>query len=134
MDISIQTALIGLGGVAFGAVIGVVAQIILAAFDFKKWQREKRIETMRLKKADLEKKYIEWMESAAKAIIEGTKGISHDSFSKAFYFFPETVFNPTMDFMNSLATGDKKAISYNFNLVEASMNKSLVDIDQEIAK
>ncbi len=123
-----REAIIGLIGVVVGGLIGIVGQFFINFFDNKRWEKEKRIEHLRIKRSDLELKYEKCINSLYESLESNT--YNADSVFDALIFFPENVREAYMAVPgnDSEITTRKKAV---WN-VSAEMKKSLVKINDQI--
>ena len=130
-ELAIIISLIGLCGAIVGGIIGIAGQIVLAFFDYKKWKKEKKIESLRMKRDRLEK----LIEETHKRLIDGMEKdfYSSDMISNFKFIFPENVFNA---FDNLMKDKDQTVENKNkhFYFIMSAIKKSLSDIDEEIEK
>lgn len=131
MDKVLLTALVsagsGLVGVIIGSILSLFGQYFLYKSENKKWQKEKRIEILRYKKENLEKKYIKYDERLRQAIqndlIELNMGVDF------MLIFPENV---KKAFDKAIKNKNKAEIKSDYADVLAEERKSLLEIDKEI--
>ena len=118
-------------GVIFGGIIASIIPVVTLIYEHKKWKKGKRIENLRIKKEELEKKYEECKEK----LYEGLQKEIYDT-DMVFNFrsiFPKNVSEAFIKMMEDKdrSTESKKDHSI---LIIAEMKKSLAEIDKEIEK
>lgn len=116
-------------GVIIGGVIGSITTFLVLAFEYKKWKKEKRIENLRIKREELEKKY----ESGRKKLYEGFKKDSYDT-DMVFNFeiiFPKNVSEAFKNMMYDKDKSYEAKKKHSFRII-SEMKKSLAQIDKEI--
>ena len=116
-------------GVIIGGLIASITPVVNLIYKDKKWRKEKRIENLRIKKEELERKYGECREKLYEGLQEG----SYDA-DMVFNFeiiFPQNV---SEAFSNMMYDEDKsfEAKKKHSFLIITEMKKSLVKIDKEI--
>lgn len=114
-------------GVVIGGLIGIIGQFGISFFDNKRWEKEKRIEHLRIKRSELDTKYKECMESLYESLKSNT--YSTASVFDAIYFFPVDVKEA---YRNVKEDGDIEVRKKSVWNVEAEMKKSLAEIDKQI--
>jgi hypothetical protein len=120
-------------GVIIGGIIGIIGGITgqwtASFFDSKKLKKEKKIEYLRIKRNELEKKYKECSDLLYKSISEGE--FEYDMIFNFRFIFPEKVLN-AFDEMMEEDRNDPETNNKHFVFITAEMKKSLAEIDREI--
>jgi len=116
-------------GVIIGGLIVSIIPVVTLIYENKKWRKEKRIENLRIKKRELERKYGECKEK----LYEGLKKESYDT-DMVFNFeiiFPQNVSEAFKDMMHDKDKSFQAKKKHSFSII-AEMKKSLVKIDKKI--
>lgn len=116
-------------GVIIGGLIVSIASVATLIYEDKKWRKEKRIENLRIKKEELERKYGECREK----LYEGLQKGSYDT-DMVFNFeiiFPQNVSEAFRNMMHDKDKSFEAKKKHSF-LIITEMKKSLVKIDKEI--
>jgi uncharacterized membrane protein len=134
MTEAIQTALIGLGGVAIGGAIGIVSPLISSYFEHKKWKKEKKIESLRLKKTTLESKYDKCVKEVYQGIKTKTFSNNIDMLMESIYLLQPNIKKELHKLVEMSQKGDLGSAAIQSQCLFNEMKKSLADIDDEIKK